>query len=230
MLEKPVGVLIFEQAKKNIEMSVPDKVWVFRMVHVDNLRFLLQHGLYAGTHADRDPDYIFIGDSTLTHQRKSVAIPLDGLGNIGDYVAFYFSPRSPMLYNIHTGYRGIPQRPQADIVYLCCRLDKLEEAGVDWLFTDGHGKNSLSRFFTDGAQLDHVDWSLRWEKYWQNTEEDPDRQRRKQAELLVRNQVPPECIGSIVVFNQTAKEAVEVILAELGKNIDVYISPDKFYY
>lgn len=212
-------------------MSIPDPLWVFRMVHVDNLRFVLEHGLYAGTHPDRDPDYIFIGDSTLTQQRQSFIIPLEGAGNIGDYVAFYFSPRSPMLYNIHTGYRGIPQRPQADIVYLCCQLNKLEEAGVDWLFTDGHAKNSLSRFFTDRAQLEQVDWSLRWEKYWQNTEEDPDRQRRKQAELLVKNRVPPECIGSLVVFDEEVKTTITQILAQVGINVEIYINPQgKFYY
>ena len=50
-------------------MSVPDPLWVFRMVHADNLRFILKYGLYAGTHLDQDPDYIFIGDSALTQQR-----------------------------------------------------------------------------------------------------------------------------------------------------------------
>ena len=197
-------------------MPVPSPLWVFRMVHLDNLRFILEQGMYAGTQAERDPNYIFIGDSTLTQQRETLALPFPQAGNIGDYVAFYFSPRSPMLLNIKTGYRGIPQRPQSDIVYVCCRLDALEEIGLDWVFTDGHAKNSLSTFYQDKARLDQVDWDLRWEPYWQNTEEDPDRQRR---------------IGSIVVLNEETKTVVTEILAEVSRNVDVYINPQgKFYY
>lgn len=201
------------------------------MAHYLNLEFILRHGMFSGTHPSRDPDYIFIGDSQLTQQREAFAIPIDGAGNIGEYVAFYFCPRSPMLFNIKTGHRGITRRPQSEILYLCCRVACLNEKGADWVFTDGHAKNSLTSFYTQKADFDKVDWNLRWQRYWHNTEEDSDRQRRKQAEFLVRRHVPPECIERIVVYDEPRAAYVQKIIAELGRNVEVYVNPKgKFYY
>ncbi|MCB0595001.1 MAG: DUF4433 domain-containing protein [Lewinellaceae bacterium] len=211
--------------------NIPNPIWVFRIVHQDNLKYLLEHGMFSGTHPDRDPNYIFIGDNLLTQQRETFALPIEGAGNIGAYVAFYFCPRSPMLFNIKTGHRGIPQLPQSEILYLCCRVDCLDENGAEWAFTDGHAKNFLTSFYTQRADFDKVDWNLRWEQYWHNTEEDPDRQRRKQAEFLVRHHVPPECIDRIVVYDESSVVYVQEIIAEVDRNVEVYINPQgKFYY
>lgn len=201
------------------------------MVHSDNLEYLLRHGMHASSHPDKDPDYIFIGDSTLTQQRNEFEIPLTGCGNIGEYVAFYFGTLSPMLFNIKTGYRGITKRPQSDIVYVCCKLESIAREACEFVFCDGHAKNRLTQFFSDTRDLDKVDWSLRWERYWRNSEDDYDRQRRKQAEFLVRNHVPANCVDHIVVYDQEKATFVTEILNRLTLNIPVTINPQgKFYY
>lgn len=220
-----------KNAKKDIPGQIPDTGWIYRIIHRNNLRTILERGIFSVNHPDKDPDYIFIGDHHLTRQRTDFPIPLEGKGSIGEYVAFYFCVPSPMLLNIKTGHRGITPRPQSEIVYLCCRLDCLEEKGVEWLFTDGHAKNALSSFYTEREDLDKVDWNLRWDRYWRNTEEDPDRQRRKQAEFLARYQVPSACIEAVIVYDETTAAYVRQLIAEIGRNVDVYINPEgKFYY
>jgi hypothetical protein len=99
-----------------------------------------------------------------------------------------------------------------------------------WCFTDGHAKNRLSSFYTHLEKLDEIDWSLRTATYWSNTDEDPDRQRRKQAEFLVKDYVPPACIHKLVVYNEAAKNYVQKIVAKTNQNIEIHVKMKHFYY
>lgn len=60
---------------------------------------------------------------------------------------------------------------------------------------------SLSEYFTGLPELNRVDWPLMQETYWNDTQQDPDRKRRRQAEFLVYKYLPWELITEIVVFN-----------------------------
>lgn len=210
----------------------PNIVRVFRIVHIDNVEYLLAHGMFTRTHAQADPNYINIGDSTLIAQRNDYPVGINPPnGHLGEYVPFYFGPLSPMLLNIKTGYRGITQRPQADIVYIVCRVNTLVEHCDEWCFTDGHAKNSITEFYNDLDDLSEVDWGMVAERHWSNTEDDFDRMRRKQAEFLVKHHVPVNCISSIVVLNQARKDFVEEIINRLGLEIPVRVNPNnQFYY
>ena len=208
-----------------------DKIWLFRIVHINNVEYLLQNGISAqqGTHLN--PDYINIGDTTLINQRIEYPINLEGYGNLGDYVPFYFGPLSPMLLNIKTGYRGITQLPQSEIVYICCKLIQIINCSSQWCFTDGHAKNLLTGFYNDINNLDKVDWNIVNERYWNITEDDIDRMRRKQAEFLVKDFVPVQCIGCLVVLNEEKRVIVQELVDSLHLNIPIRVNPqNKFYY
>jgi hypothetical protein len=173
----------------------PNYIWVFRILHIDNVEYLLTHGICTRSHPQADPGYIDIGDTGLIAQRHDYPvniIPPNGV--LGDYVPFYFGPLSPMLLNIKTGFRGITQRPQEDIVYIACSVDTIVKHCAEWCFTDGHAKTSITTFYNDLANLGEVDWNLVYERYWKNTEDDFDRIRRKQAEFLVKGHVPVNCV------------------------------------
>lgn len=76
-----------------------------------------------------------------------------------------------------------------------------------------------------------VDWDMVSERHWSNTEDDFDRMRRKQAEFLVKHQVPINCINSIVVLNEARKTFVEEITTRLGLEIPVWVNTNnRFYY
>src|SRR5690606_37858216 len=123
--------------------------------------------------------YTNIANTEIQTRRASTAVPHKG-GNLHDYVPFYFSNRSPMLYSIYRS--GISQ---SDIVYLVSTLPKVDSENAEWVFTDGHPIVAYSTFYEDVSDLDEVDWDIINDKYWENTEEDPNRKTRKQAEFLV---------------------------------------------
>lgn len=214
-------------------MLVPSltKLWAYRMVHYTNVQYILRHGMFTRGHHQQDPDYVFIGDTQLTALRHDYPVEIPGGGTLGDYVPFYLWPLTPMLLNIKTGWRGITQRPQRDIVYVCCAWQALHETGQRIVFTDGHAKDRISRFYENEADLDKLDWDTIRDPYWRNTEEDWDRQRRKQAELLVYQHVPPTCIGRLVVFDEARRQEMQEIVDAI--KLPILVSVDNkhtFYY
>jgi hypothetical protein len=210
---------------------IPNPLWLYRIVHIQNVGRILQHGMYTRRHPKSDPDYIHIGDGPLIEKRTDYPVPTASGGMLGDYVPFYFGPLSPMLLNIKTGHRGIVQRPQRDIVYLAVKFDSIKNQGLDWCFTDGHATNRITSFFADEQDFDEVDWDVVFSQYWKNTDEDMDRMRRKQAEFLVKEHVPADCIEAIVVYDQAAQTQVQNLVNSAGLNIRVAVAQkNRFYY
>ncbi len=205
---------------------------ILRMVHYDNLEHILRNGMHSRNSETIDPDYINIGDTNLIQQRNTHAVGINPPGgNLGDFVPFYFGGHSPMLYNIKTGYRGIEKRSQADIVFIACRISDIVERCQEWCFTDGHAKNCITTFYNTLDNLRHIDWQTVRMQMWKNCEDDWDRQRKKQAEFLVKHYVPVECIYVIVVRNAQRQTQVEAMLKRLGLNIKTHAdTQNKFYY
>lgn len=209
----------------------PDIIRLFRIIHFDNLHYLLRHGMYTKNHQLADPNYINIGDSTLIKQRNDYQVGITPPnGTLGAYLPFYFGPLSPMLLNIKTGHRGIIQRPQEEIVYLVCRLEAVIANCSEWCFTNGHAKDSLTDFYNDLAQLNEVYWDVVSQRYWNPTEDFPDRQVRKQAEFLVKTHVPVGCISGIIVINEQKRILAQEIISTLGLSIRVVINPKNQFY
>jgi hypothetical protein len=183
-------------------------------------------------HLNADPNYINIGDTDLILQRNTYTVGINPPGgNLGDFIPFYFGGHSPMLLNIKTGYRGITQRPQRDIVFVCCKIEIIVQQCPHWCFTDGHAKNKMTEFFNDVRSLDKVDWKIISEQIWRATEEDEDKPRRKQAEFLVKDFIPTNCIYCLIVKNQNRKDEIEAIVSNAGLNIPVKIDTNnKLYY
>lgn len=202
---------------------------LFRMTHIDNLRIILRDGMYA-PNARRYPDYINIGDESLIEQRGEFHVPIAPGGVLTDYVPFYFGGHSPMLLNIKTGYRGITQRDQREIVYLCTHINTVTQACPEYCFTDGHAKDRLTAYFNNLADLDKVDWKAVDLTYWTSTEEGPDNMRRKQAEFLVKTYVPLSCLLGIIVLDDSAAQVVNTIMKETGTSLPVYIDNKRKYY
>jgi hypothetical protein len=62
-------------------MSIPDTIWLFRITHIQNLAYILNHGLHT-IHSDRaDPDFTSIGDLSLIEYRKEeMDVPIKPYG------------------------------------------------------------------------------------------------------------------------------------------------------
>ncbi len=84
----------------------PQKALIFRITHRDNIRWIFENGLHCRNSQRIDPDFVSIGNESLIQNRQQVIVPITPGGTLSDYVPFYFTPHSVMLFNIKTGYHG----------------------------------------------------------------------------------------------------------------------------
>jgi hypothetical protein len=197
---------------------------------MDNLNHLVSEKILAcPNHSTKDENYINIGDQTLIESRNRRQIPVNPGGYFEDYVAFYFGNRPPMLYNIQKGFKNATKRNPCEIVYLVTTLSTVKQAGLSFVFTDGHAYHNFTQFFNQENDLKHVDWNAVNLKRWDETEDDPDRKRRKQAECLIYKELPLKLIKAIIVYDETAKSKILSIFKQYDFDCDVLIKP-KWYY
>lgn len=78
-----------------------NKTFCYRITHRDNLQHILDQGLVNKNHKNAAPNFVTIGNPEIIDVRSTTEVGLKGYGNIGDYIPFYFTPRSIMLYNCH---------------------------------------------------------------------------------------------------------------------------------
>src|SRR3990172_2291633 len=104
-----------------------EKALIFRITHIENVAWILENGLHCRSSGVRDPDYREIGNPDLISKRAHREVPIPPGGTLSDYIPFYFTPFSPMMLNIKTGYSGMKQTPMPDIVIFGSSLRVLAE-------------------------------------------------------------------------------------------------------
>ncbi len=149
-------------------------------------------------------------------------------GTLAEYVPFYYAPRSPMLYAIAGGWVGGYSGGQVEVAHLVFSANELARAG-QFVITDGHAATSLSEQFDDFARLDEVDWGIMRDKYWRDTDDDGDRKRRRQAELLVFGSVPFRAVKQIGVMTETVAAEVREQLNDAPDQPRIVVRPDWYY-
>ncbi|MEA2569205.1 MAG: hypothetical protein QOI24_1206 [Acidobacteriota bacterium] len=85
----------------------PEERLIFHITDIENLPGIMAEGglLSDALMSERDPT--IIGDDRIK-QRRLTQIRVTSSGNrfVGEFVPFYFCPRSPMLYSINLGNTG----------------------------------------------------------------------------------------------------------------------------
>jgi hypothetical protein len=209
----------------------PNTIWLYRMVHWQNVAYILEHGMCCKAHENADPNYVNIGMKSLIEDRHEHPIPMENAGNLGEYVPFYFAGHSPMLYLIMNGYSGVTKRPQNDIVYIIVNYDKVKEMQLPFVFTDRNAKIAVANFYTAEKDLNKLNWQVIKSKDWSNDNDNLDRRDLKQAEFMVRNHLPLDCIYALVVKTEERKLFFEKIITKLGLPIKVVIdNKQRVYY
>ena len=187
----------------------PTKALIFRIVHRDNLPWILDNGLHAPNGEKRDPNFRCIGNPELIDKRSRRIVPVGRGGTLSDYVAFYFTPFSIMMYNLKTGYGGITKVQNEDIVILVSSLVTIGELGIPFIFTDRHAYVRMANYYTELNCLDKVDWPLLDRRDFENDPDDPGKKERYQAEALVWKYVPLRAIMGIGCYTSAVKGWVE---------------------
>lgn len=209
---------------------VPHNPKIYRIVHWQNVAYILQHGLFTRGHAMADPNYVEIGHTQLIGQRHTYPIPdFPHLGNLGNCVPFYFGTHSPMLYMIWKGLQGVQRRPQDELVYLISSVQTIKAQKLPFVFTDMHAKCTLANGFDHTKHLNEVDWPTVSSQFWFNTNDDWNRRDRKQAEFLILSQVPPSCIEAIVVKTLQRQQQLQIAAQQLNSNIPINVDPTYYF-
>lgn len=206
-----------------------ERALIFRITHIDNVRWTLGNGLHCRSSANVDPNYVNIGNLDLIEKRRTRRIPIAPHGTLSDYVPFYFTPFSPMLYNIKTGYNNIPQRPMDEIVILCASLRTLAERGIPYVYTDRHAYLQMARFYSSLGDLDHIDWTILRARDFARNPEDLGKMDRYQAEALVHRHLPCSALSGIVCWSEARQQQVAADVAAAGLGVPVIAKPALYF-
>lgn len=207
-----------------------DKKFVYRIIHKDNLSNVLTYGLVNKHHKNANKNFISIGNLEIIDVRSYTAVKLPGYGDIGEYVPFYFTSRSIMLFNIITGYYApkVPKRKKNEIIVIRCLINDLTKR-AKWFFTDGQANDYETNHYNDLVHLDQIDWDSIHNSNFSKSDGDYDRQRRYQAEFLVHDVVPVECIESLFVYDEGTKNWTEALVKVKNMDIPVHIYKPYFF-
>lgn len=129
---------------------------------------------------------------------------------VGQFVPFYFSARSVMLYVVNQGKTGRPPGCQNGIVHLVCRVSTLANLGREWAISNGNAGAYHAVFRKDLAWLNELEWPAIRATSWSGMTH------HKQAEFLVMDFVPWEAVELIGCYDDAAVGAVQLALRDAG--------------
>jgi ssDNA thymidine ADP-ribosyltransferase, DarT len=174
-------------------------------------------------------NYQDIAHGNIQDRRALICVPCAAFGYLHDYIPFYFAPRSPMLYTIHKGNVEGYTEGQNPIVHIVTSAEIIAANNLVFAFTDGHAVIDYSEFYDDLRRLNMIDWGIMQAPYWNNTPEDGDRKRRRQAEFLVHQFCFWALITEVGVINSTVQSQVEQILQNFNCQTPVKVYRSWYY-
>jgi hypothetical protein len=211
-----------------IEFS-PEKALIFRITHIDNVPWILINGLHCRNSKKRDPNYREIGNPDLISKRAHRVVPISPGGTLSDYIPFYFTPYSPMLLNIKTGYNGVQQRPMQEIVILVAYFRKLADSGVTAIFTDRHAYLAAAEFSADLGRLVRIDWKILRNRDFRRDSNNFEKVERYQAEALVHRHLPVAALAGIVCYGKAQGALLDAMLQDAGVKLKLVVNPDWYF-
>jgi len=182
------------------------KIYLYRITHIGNIPHIIDYGITHINSTNSDKEYISIGDTGLINKRNGKILE-NGLF-LGEYIPFYFGVRMPMLFIIQNAFNDVPLINPENIVYCITSVAKVVEQNLDFIFTDGHAIQSITSYCFDkdiSKIKSFIDFKAVKARYW-NDPNDEDLKRKKEAEFLIKNDIPFSCILGFAVYNENAKQ------------------------
>ncbi len=213
-----------------------NKINIYRMTHIENIPHILKYGITHRNSKNANPEYKVIGDISLISVRGNKKIGItNGSSKIlktitlGEFIPFYFGVKMPMLYVIQNGGNFVTQATNAeDIIYIACSVSKIHNLDLEYYFSDGHATDMLTTFYnkTEIQNISKIiDYKAIKTSYW-GGDENLDVKRKKQAEFIVKENIPPSCIIGYGCYNETSSEK----LINFGISKDLIKIIPKAYY
>jgi ssDNA thymidine ADP-ribosyltransferase DarT-like protein len=203
------------------------------MTRIERLASVIERGLLPDNVCrQRQITGVEIGYDHIKRRRALRVVPCGVGGTLADYVPFYFAPRSPMLYAITRGLVSEEAARTEQIVYLVSSTQTLRAASLTVVASNRHAELDYAEMTDHDKALDDnefIDWPLMTVRYWNNTQDDPERKERRQAECLVHPGVPWQVIEGIATKTEPARAQVELILDTAGQSTPVVVSPEWYF-
>lgn len=202
----------------------------YHITHLENVQSMIES---RAIKSDSRRKAESIANRSIAHEhikarRDATVVTVAQGGTLSDYAPFYFAPRSPMLYAIHTGFVHGYDGGQREVVHLAVAATEVARPN-EFVVTDGHAEDAISQQFGTLAGLGEVDWKTMHGRYWFDTDEHGDRKRRRQAEFLVHDEVPFDAVRYIGVYDEDARAEVAKMLAGTGFEPEIRIRKDWYY-
>lgn len=203
----------------------PEKILIFHITDVANLTGIQSEG---GLHSDalmarKNPAVVIGYDHIKLRRLRKIPVPCCDWRRVGEFVPFYFCPRSPMLYTINQGATGRPAGCQSTIVHLVSTMAAGIATGKVWAVSSGNAGAYHTTFSSKLEALDSLDWSAIHAVQWRG------KQHQKAAEFLVADSFPWTAIHEIGCQNSTTADKVRTLIANVAHQPIVTIKPNWYY-
>lgn len=212
----------------------PDNPKIYHITHVNNLSLIARAGgLWSHRKVDeREPGKTLVGMSQIKARRlNEIEVSCHAGTKIGEYVPFYFCPRSVMLYLLYMSnhanleYRG----GQTPIVHLQADLHAVvnwaDEHDVRWALTTGNAGAYYVECYNSLADLRKINWEAVRATDWR----EPAVKEGEQAEFLLYDSLPFELVEEIGVINASVQSTALTALAGLAYQPVVSVRRNWYY-
>ncbi len=173
-----------------------------------------------------------IGISEIKRKRREeIAVACHPGTMVGQFVPFYFCPRSVMLYLLYKGnHPGLTFADgQRNIIHLAAdfheAVDWASAHARPWAFTDRNAGSGYFQSFRDPDQLGRLDWDhIPKHDFRERVVKEA-----KQAEFLIHRSFPWSLVRTIGVVNERIAERVREIVSDSDHRPDVQVRADWYY-
>lgn len=188
-----------------------DRTPLFHITDVANLAGIVSSGGLRSDNrlaADGGPK-VNIGYDNIKHRRMTeTRVPCAGNRFVGEFVPFYFCPRSPMLFVVNLGRTGRPPGCQRTILHLVTTVSSAIGVGSPWAYSDGNAGAAYPSFYNE---TEHIDVRLNWAAIEERANWGPVRT-EKAAEFLVADAFPWGSIRAVGCFDDAMAVRVTALL------------------
>ena len=173
-------------------MPAPSPIRIVHFTHVRNLKGIIAGGLRSDAACRREGrTEVEIGSARIRERRYNLSVGNVGPGGcVGDYVPWYFGPRSPMMYTLSEEQLRVPRGVRRGASPLSRAVPRIVALGTAWTrLGSERGLNSAE--FTDDENAAHGSHKLGRGRgqYWTDY---PDGADLRAAEFLAHGSVAYE--------------------------------------
>src|SRR5262249_9808875 len=126
----------------------PEQVLIYHITDVENLPGILADQCVHSDKVMAERNPTIIGYNHIKKRRlEEIRIPCCDYRFVGEFVPFYFCPRSPMLFTINRGNTGRPTGCQRTILHLVSSVGFGVGLGRAWAVSDGNAGAFHTSFY-----------------------------------------------------------------------------------